>query len=435
MSTDETGRWNLRGFLLTGYIALFILVFGIGAWAAVTRISGAIVAAGAVEVEGNRQVVQHPTGGVIEAINARDGDEVKVGDVLIRLEGQSVISELGIVEGQWFEILARKSRLSAERDGLDAIEFEPELVERAATAPEMTVLMEAQKQQFEARRKLQTEEEQQLGEQQQQIAKQIEGLIALSDATETQIELLTREIEGQEELLAQGLTQITRVLTPQRELARLRGAAGQTEATIAENRGKIAEIEIQRVRLDSQTREEAIAELRDLEFREIELRERRHTLLDDVEKLDLRAPVSGVVYGSTADTLRGVIIAAEPVMYVVPKDTPLVVRTRIEPVHIDQVHLGQAATLRFSAFDMRTTPEVQGHVTAVSADAIEDPQHGIRYYRADIILDEGMGEKLAGKTILPGMPVEAYISTEERSPLSFFVKPMADYFNRAFRES
>jgi HlyD family secretion protein len=435
MSTDETGRWNLRGFLLTGYIALFILVFGIGAWAAVTRISGAIVAAGAVEVEGNRQVVQHPTGGVIEAINARDGDEVKVGDVLIRLEGQSVISELGIVEGQWFEILARKSRLSAERDGLDAIEFEPELVERAATAPEMTVLMEAQKQQFEARRKLQTEEEQQLGEQQQQIAKQIEGLIALSDATETQIELLTREIEGQEELLAQGLTQITRVLTPQRELARLRGAAGQTEATIAENRGKIAEIEIQRVRLDSQTREEAIAELRDLEFREIELRERRHTLLDDVEKLDLRAPVSGVVYGSTADTLRGVIIAAEPVMYVVPKDTPLVVRTRIEPVHIDQVHLGQAATLRFSAFDMRTTPEVQGHVTAVSADAIEDPQHGIRYYRADIILDEGMGEKLAGKTILPGMPVEAYISTEERSPLSFFVKPLADYFNRAFRES
>jgi HlyD family secretion protein len=435
MSTDETGRWNLRGFLLTGYIALFILVFGIGAWAAVTRISGAIVAAGAVEVEGNRQVVQHPIGGVIEAINARDGDEVKVGDVLIRLEGQSVISELGIVEGQWFEILARKSRLSAERDGLDAIEFEPELVERAATAPEMTVLMEAQKQQFEARRKLQTEEEQQLGEQQQQIAKQIEGLIALSDATETQIELLTREIEGQEELLAQGLTQITRVLTPQRELARLRGAAGQTEATIAENRGKIAEIEIQRVRLDSQTREEAIAELRDLEFREIELRERRHTLLDDVEKLDLRAPVSGVVYGSTADTLRGVIIAAEPVMYVVPKDTPLVVRTRIEPVHIDQVHLGQAATLRFSAFDMRTTPEVQGHVTAVSADAIEDPQHGIRYYRADIILDEGMGEKLAGKTILPGMPVEAYISTEERSPLSFFVKPMADYFNRAFRES
>lgn len=435
MSTDETGRWNLRGFLLTGYVALFILVFGIGAWAAVTRISGAIVAAGAVEVEGNRQVVQHPIGGVIEAINARDGDEVKVGDVLIRLEGQSVISELGIVEGQWFEILARKSRLSAERDGLDAIEFEPELVERAATAPEMTVLMEAQKQQFEARRKLQTEEEQQLGEQQQQIAKQIEGLIALSDATETQIELLTREIEGQEELLAQGLTQITRVLTPQRELARLRGAAGQTEATIAENRGKIAEIEIQRVRLDSQTREEAIAELRDLEFREIELRERRHTLLDDVEKLDLRAPVSGVVYGSTADTLRGVIIAAEPVMYVVPKDTPLVVRTRIEPVHIDQVHLGQAATLRFSAFDMRTTPEVQGHVTAVSADAIEDPQHGIRYYRADIILDEGMGEKLAGKTILPGMPVEAYISTEERSPLSFFVKPLADYFNRAFRES
>jgi HlyD family secretion protein len=294
--------------------------------------------------------------------------------------------------------------------------------------------MAAQTQQFEARRKLQAEEAQQLGEQQQQIAKQIDGLLALQEATEEQIELLAREIQGQEELLAQGLTQITRVLTPQRELARLRGSAGQVEATIAENRGKIAEIEIERVRLDSETREEAIAELRDLEFREIELRERRHTLLDEVEKLDLRAPVSGVVYGSTADTLRGVITAADPVMYIVPKDTPLVVRTRIEPIHIDQVHLDQGATLRFSAFDMRTTPEVDGRVTAVSADAIEDPQTGMRYYRADILLDEGMGDKLGGKTILPGMPVEAYIRTEDRSPLSFFVKPMSDYFNRAFRE-
>jgi HlyD family secretion protein len=346
-----------------------------------------------------------------------------------------VVSELGIVEGQWYEILARKSRLSAERDGLDAITFDPELVARAGERPELATLIDAQTQQFEARRKLQDEESQQIGEQQQQIAKQIDGLISLQDATDSQIDLLVREIEGQEALLAQGLTQITRVLTPQRELARLRGAAGQVEASVAESRGKIAELEIERVRLVSETREEAIAELRDLEFREIELRERRHSLLDQIEKLDLRAPVSGVVYGSTADTLRGVIRPAEPVMYIVPRDTPLVVRTKIEPIHIDQVYVGQEATLHFSAFDRRTTPEVSGHVIAVSADAIEDQQRGIRYYRADIELDDGMKAKLGDKiVILPGMPVEAFISTEERSPLSFFVKPMTDYFNRAFRE-
>jgi HlyD family secretion protein len=435
MSIETAKRWHLRPLMITGYVTLFVFLFGIAAWGAVTRIAGAVVSAGQLEVEGNRQVVQHPTGGVIEAINARDGAQVEVGDVLIRLEGQSVVSELGIVEGQWYEILARKSRLSAERDGLDAITFDPELIARAGERPELATLIEAQSQQFEARRKLQDEESQQIGEQQQQIAKQIDGLISLQDATDSQIDLLVREIEGQEALLAQGLTQITRVLTPQRELARLRGAAGQVEASVAESRGKIAELEIERVRLVSETREEAIAELRDLEFREIELRERRHSLLDQIEKLDLRAPVSGVVYGSTADTLRGVIRPAEPVMYIVPRDTPLVVRTKIEPIHIDQVYVGQEAVLHFSAFDRRTTPEVSGHVISVSADAIEDQQRGIRYYRADIELDDGMKAKLGDKiVILPGMPVEAFISTEERSPLSFFVKPMTDYFNRAFRE-
>ncbi len=227
---------------------------------------------------------------------------------------------------------------------------------------------------------------------------------------------------------------MTRVLTPQRELARLRGTEGQVEATIAENRGKIAEIEIERVRLVSELREEAISELRDLEFREIELRERRRSLLDQIDRLELRAPVAGIVYGSTADTLRGVIRPAEPVMYIVPKDIPLIVRTRVEAIHIDQVYIGQHATLRFSAFDMRTTPEVDGHVTALSADVFEDQNTGMRYYRADIQVDPGMQEKLGDKILLPGMPVEAYVTTAERSPLSHFVKPFTDYFNRAFRE-
>jgi HlyD family secretion protein len=206
------------------------------------------------------------------------------------------------------------------------------------------------------------------------------------------------------------------------------------EASIAESRGRIAEIEIERVRLVSELREAAIDELRELEYREIELRERRRSLLDRIDHLELRAPVSGIVYGSAADTLRGVIRAAEPVMYIVPGDTALIARTRIEPIHIDQVHVGQDAVLRFSAFDMRSTPEVPGTVTAVSADAIEDTQQGVRFYRVDIELQADMLAGLGDRRVLPGMPVEAYIRTEERSPLSFFVKPLADYFNRAFRE-
>ena len=432
--TPSADRWSLRRLLFIGYLTLFVFVFGIGAWAAVTRISGAVVGAGAIEVEGNRQVVQHPTGGVIKAINARDGDEVQKGDVLVELDGEELFPELGIVEGQWFELLARKSRLIAERDGLDAIAFDPELAARAETSPGIATLIAAQEQQFTARRKLQHEEDAQLVEQQTQIANQNVGLESVQGSTRSQIELLTREIDGQQTLLDQGLTQVTRVLTPRRELARLEGAAGQAESAVAENRGKIAEIEIARVRLTSEAREEAIAELRDLEFREIELREKRQSLIEQIARLDLRAPVAGIVYGSAADTLRAVVRPADPVMYIVPKDARLIARTQVDTIHIDQVHVGQEAILRFSAFDQRTTPELTGHVTAVSADAYQDERLGNRYYKVEIALDDGILERLDHVTLVPGMPVESFIRTGDRTAMSYLVKPLSDYFSRAFRD-
>jgi HlyD family secretion protein len=434
--TPDAGlTWGLKKFQILGFVALGLLVFGFGAWGVTTRIAGAVVSSGIVAVEGNRQVIQHPNGGVIAAINARDGDEVEAGEILVELDGQTLRTELWIVEGQWYEILARKSRLSAERDGLDSIDFDPELLERAETSQGTVQLMTAQQQQFEARRHLLNEQTKQLVERQIQISNQNDGLVALRAATDQQIELISREIEGQEELLSQGLTQITRVLTPQRELASLRGTAGQVEASIAENKGKVAELEIERVRLQAEVSEQAISEMRDLEYREIELRERRRDLIEQISQLDLRAPVSGVVYGSTADTLRGVIRAAEPVMYIVPKDIPLIARTRIEPIHIDQIHLGQEAILRFSAFDSRSTPEIPGKITAISADVIEDETRGVRYFEADIELDSSVFELLGDeKPVVPGMPVEAFIKTGERSPLTYLLKPMTDYFNRAFRE-
>lgn len=426
--------WRLRQLMYTGYATLGLLVFGMGAWGAVTNISGAVVSSGSLEVEGNRQVVQHPTGGVIKAILARDGDQVKAGDVLIQLDSEDLFPELATVEGQWFEMLATRSRLQAERDGLPGIEFDPELTSRADGSPQVRDLMAAQQQQFDARRKLQSEEEGQLLEQRTQISKQNEGLVALQAATQSQIDLLSREIDGQQKLLDQGLTEVTRVLTPRRELARLQGTAGQVEASIAENRGKIAEIEIERVRLVSKVREEAHSQLRDLEFREIEAREKRRGLMEQIGRLDLRAPVAGIVYGSTADTLRGVIRPAEPVMYVVPEDSPLIVRAKVDTIHIDQVHVGQEAVLRFSAFDQRTTPEVFGHVTKVSADAYEDERYGQRYYEADILLNDGEIDRLAHIELMPGMPVESFIKTGDRNALSYFVKPLSDYFTRAFRD-
>lgn len=435
MSGMGNGNWNIRRFVIAGYVVLGVMVFGIGAWAAVTQISGAVVIAGNLEVEGNRQVLQHPTGGVVETLNVRDGAEVKKGDVLIELEGDSLVTELGIVEGQWFEILSRKGRLAAERDGLDTIVYDPELLEEQASNPKILGLMKSQQQQFEARRKLNEEQSSQITERQSQIDQQIGGLVSMQKATTLQTALIQQEVDQQETLIKQGLTEMGKVLALRRTFAELEGTAGQIEANMAENRGKIAELEINRVQIDSKTREEAISELRDLEFREIELREKRTELREQISKLQLRAPVSGIVYGNTADTLRGVIRAAEPIMYIVPKDAPLIVRGHILPTSIDQVHIGQTAALRFSSFDSRTTPELTGHVVSISADAVEDKARGTRYYSADIQIDEHERSKIANRTLLPGMPVEAFIGTDARSPLSYFVKPFTDYFTRAFQET
>ena len=234
--------------------------------------------------------------------------------------------------------------------------------------------------------------------------------------------------------MTQGLTQLTRVLSARRDLAQLKGSQGAAQASIAENRASIVEIDIEKLKLETQQREEAIAELREIEFREIELRSRRHALGEEIARLDVRAPVTGIVYGSTAETLRGVVRAAEPILYIVPQDVDLIARAQIEAAKIDQVHVGQTATMHFSAFDSRTTPVVQGKVSKVSADIFTDERTGQSYYRADIALDETVLAELEGRRLVPGMPVEAFISTDERTALGYFVKPMSDYFNRAFRE-
>jgi HlyD family secretion protein len=294
--------------------------------------------------------------------------------------------------------------------------------------------MAAQVQQFDARRDATRKEQGQLDERAAQIGNQIEGLEFQLAAVREQVELVAQELEAQETLMAQGLTQLTRVLALRRELAQLKGTQGATEASVAENRARIVEIDLEKLKLETTQREEAIAELREIEFREIELRARRHALGEDIARLDVRAPVAGIVYGSTADTLRGVVRAAEPILYIVPQDGNLIARAQVDAAKIDQVHVGQAATLHFSAFDSRTTPVVLGKVTRVSADIFTDERTGHRYYRADVALDATVLAELEGRRLVPGMPVETFIATDDRTALGYFVKPMTDYFNRAFRE-
>ena len=434
----ETGakdrKWTSRGYAIAGYATVFVLLGGMGAWAALTRINGAVVAGGIIEVASNRQIVQHLTGGVVGEIRVKEGDAVKAGDVLMRLDDTFDRSELAVIEGQLFSLLGTAARLQAEQDEKAEISFDPELLEAAATDREAAEIVAGQKRLMVARAETRGKQAAQLQEKKAQVAKQNEGLESRIKALETQLRLIGRELEAQNKLLAQSLTNASRVLALQREEADILGTISQARANIAENAGRVAEIEIAILNIHSTVREEATTALREIEAKVAELKENRNAKLETLSRMDITAPMGGVVLGMQVHALRSVIRPADPLLYVIPQEQDLIITTQIPPTQIDQVHVGQKAHIRFAAFDHRSTPEIFGHVTKVAADVLADQRTGATYYKAEIKPDGGEMTKLGYKHVMPGMPVETFIQTSERSPLEYLIKPLADYFAKAFRE-
>ncbi|MBJ3761650.1 HlyD family type I secretion periplasmic adaptor subunit [Maribius pontilimi] len=436
-SDTETAfrSWSAKGPLALGIVTLVALVAGFGGWAMMTEISGAIIASGRIEVERNRQVVQHPDGGVVTDILVDEGDRVEVGDTLILLDTVLLNNRLGTVRNQLFEILARTARLEAERDQADDITF-PEVLVAAKESPEAARLMEGQRRLFLARRDTFDQFQAQIDGRGLQVARQVDGITSQQAALTTQVELIEEELADQQSLLDQGLAQASRVLSLRREAARLQGQVGELEAAAAEAAERISELEVQMLTMRVQRREEAITELRDLGVQEVETREELNSLTEQLARARITAPVAGIVYGLTVFAERAVIRSAEPVLYIVPQDRPLIIAAQVEPIHVDQVDVGQEVLLRFTTFDARTTPELTGEVIQISADSFQDEASRTDFYRAEIALKPGEIDRLPPNLVLiPGMPVEAFLRTEDRTPIAYLVKPLADYFNKAFRES
>jgi HlyD family secretion protein len=434
LSPQYAARLSPRGALLLGYLTLAVLVGGFGIWSVFSSIAGAVVASGQVEVDQHRQVVQHPDGGVVAEIEVHEGDTVAAGQLLIRLDGDLVRSERSIVEGQFFELLARRGRLEAERADLPEIRFGPELLQQARTNPDVAALVAGQQRLFAARRETLSKSLEQVGKRQEQTRSQIDGIDAQQVALRSQQSLIGQELADQRSLLAKGLAQSSRVLALEREAASLAGQVGELAAQKAQSEGRITELDLETLRLSSQRREDAETELRDIGYHELELAERRRSLTEQIDRLDLRAPVEGKVYAMTVTTPRSVVRAAEPILYIVPQDRPLVVAARVSPINVDEIRVGHPVTLRFPAFASRTTPEFFGQVTQVSADALVDDASQASYFRAEVMLNPGEEKKLGDLQLLPGMPAEVYIRTGERSPLAYLTKPFTDYFTRSFRE-
>lgn len=419
--------------MLVGLLALVALVGGLGYWSATAKLSGAVVASGVVQVETNRQVIQHPDGGVVGAILARNGDVVEAGDVLVQFDPTRLQLELNVVEGQLHEFEARIARLQAERDGAQSIIYPEHLIALARTRPEVAEQIEGQEQQFVTGLKAHDQELQLLDETIKQLENRVEGLDAQLTSVDMQSRIIGDELKTRKDLLDRGLGLGSEVAKMELEEASLIGERGKIIAEIAEHKGQMAAVNIERIKLETNRSQQAIQRLRDMQYSVIELNERQKDLTDSLSRLDVRAPVSGVVYGSQVFALQSVVRPAESIMYIVPQDQNLVISTRISTSDIDQVHVGQDATLRFTAFNQRQTPEVAGYVSFVAADAAADENTGRSYYVVELLPDEDQLDRLGGQVLLPGMPVEGFITTDARTPLVYLTKPLTDYFQRAFR--
>ena len=437
MIADQTPvkpKWSAGFPAGIGYVGVALLIGIFGIWGTYATISGAVIVSGMIQVESSRQVVNHPEGGVVAEILVEEGDNVEAGEVLIRFDDKLLQSKRAIVATQLQEIKARKARLIAERDEAEMLVFPDDPLTDRIDSESIKEFQRGQTRLFLARRESLSKQIEQLGKRKDQIHTQISGAKAQLAALKKQLGFIEEELANQRELLAKGLAQASRVLSLQREEARLQGSLGELQGSIARGEAQVTETDIQILQLQSKRREEAISTLRDLNFSEIELAEKLISLDETLSRMAVRAPMAGSVYGLTVHAIRSVVRPAEPILYVVPNDSPLVIVSRVPAIHVDQVYVGQPASMRFSTFDQRTTPEIFGKVEKVSADVFVDQNTGASFYTAEIEPNEGEIERLGGVELLPGMPVEAYIKTSDRSPLSYLLKPFADYFNRAFRE-
>lgn len=420
---------------IVGFGAMAILIAGLGIWATQAQIDGAVVASGRVIVDRNRQAVQHPDGGVVKAVLVKEGDSITRGDVLVQLDPILPLSELSIIESQLYELMSRRGRLEAERDGATDIVFDPALIEAAARDDRIATLMRGQKSLFEARLESFRQGLTQLENQQLQLEQQVEGIDAQRASLQRQIELTEEEKTGQETLLERGLAQGTRVLNLRREVARLAGSIGEMQARRGQAMENISEIKIEMLRMHSQRREEAITTLRDLQISEMELAERRYALTTRLNRMEIRAPLTGVVYDVRLLGEQSVIRPADPLLFIIPQDRPMVIESRVSPININSVHIGQEVVIRFRAFDMRETPDLLGRVTRISPDAFTDATTGASFYRVEVELPEAELAKLhEGQVVIPGMPVDTFLRTGEYSPLTYLTQPLTRYFKDAMRE-
>ena len=432
-SVSSSTRASIRRHVLATAVSLTALLTGVVGWASTAEFSGAVVAPGSLVVESEVKKVQHPTGGVISELRVRNGDRVEAGDIIVRLDETVTQANLAIVSKALNEALAQQARLEAERDGAKLV-FPAELVAAAAASPEVEALLQGERRLHElrttARAGLRSQYLERIGQTRDQIKAYSEQIAAKN----READFIAQELEGVRDLHAKKLVSLTRLNGLERDAARIAGERGTLASAVAQAKGKITEIELQIIQIDQDLRTEVGKELAMVRGKISELVERKAAAEDQLKRVDIRAPQSGIVHQLAVHTIGGVAAAGETLMLIVPAADRLIVQARVQPQDVEQVYAGQRAALRFSALNQRTTPEIEGAVSHISADLTSDQRTGESFYTIRIGIAEHERDRLAASRLAPGMPVEVFVRTQERTVLTYFTKPFSDQIARAFRQ-
>lgn len=425
---------GLQTWVIAGLAVVGFLVGGLVTWASLTAISGAVIAQGFVSVESKIKSVQHAEGGIVSDIFVKEGDIIKGGDLLLRLDGTEIRASLAIVIGNLNELYGQKARLEAERDNAETVLL-PSPFQPAANDEGVRKIMSSQIAAFQARRANRLGQIQVLRQKILQIRAELTGLAAQLAARKRQLELAKSDLAAVRPLLASGNITRMRVMNAERDVAGLSGEVGKVESDIARGQATIEESELQILQIDKEFQEKVAKELQEIQAKAPELEEKQQALTAKLKLLEVRAPSAGMVLSLAVVTVGGVVTAAREIMQIVPQGDQLVVESRIAPNDLDQVKIGQEAFVRISAFEQRSTPGLIGHVVMVSGAQITDAQSRSTYVSVNIEIPKGELKKLRREQILrPGMPAEAFIRTTERTVMDYLTRPLWDQIGRAWRE-
>lgn len=424
-SAPDAGQFGIAPRVVVSALFAATLVFGVGGWAAQAKLSGAVITQGQVAVSQQVKLIQHRDGGIVSEIAVRNGDHVRKGDVLLRLDETQTRVELTILRGQLQQFQAMCARLIAERDGDAAVSFGGLGLPDVLTASERKL--------FEANRRMITNQEEQMRLQIEQLEEQIGGLKAQGSSSDKEKEIVEKEIAKLDALEKSGLVPVSQQRDLQRQMARIDGSKGELVARVAEAVGQIGELRIKLMSIDQNNRKEAQSQIVGLEAKIAEVSEREIAARDRLSRMDVRAPVAGLVYDLQVHTIGGIIASGASVMSIVPEDDDMTVEIRIPPADIDRIAPGQKSRMRFVAFNQRTTPELDGKIDVVAAATSVDRATGQPYYLATVEITDAIA-KLGSRKLMPGMPVEVFVQTEERTAISYITKPFTDQMMRAFRE-